>query len=246
MYAVGAVLFEMLTGRTAFRGDSAVAVALAQQLHPAPDVREFRADVPPALAGIVAPALARLPADRYATAAEMGSALAVRSGDTAIMPSARIGMTDPEPLLSPAPPHRSRVLIAIVAIALAVLVLVVVMRSGDERSSGTSSITTVAPATVAATALIVDEIIPGFRRTDDLVTFLRQIENDKALVGPAAAELAAELDRLLPGNSAHKQRDRAEALISRVQVWVDAEQLDPAIAQALTELLAPLAGKSKP
>ena len=286
VYAVGTVLFEMLTGRTAFLGDSPVAVALAQQLHPAPDVREFRADVPPALAGIVARALARLPADRYATAAEMGGALsatwspppgplpasaiptavmgtplAVRSGDTAIMPSASVAPTDAEPSRSPASPHRSRVLIAIIAVALAVLALVAVLRRSDERSSGTSSITTVTAATVAATdplasnptatavpatALIVDEIIPGFRRTDDLATFLRQIENDPALVGPAGAELATELDRLLPENSAHKQRDRAKALISQLQVWVDAEQLDPAIAQALTELLAPLAGKSKP
>jgi hypothetical protein len=160
--------------------------------------------------------------------------------------------------------------IAVVVIVLAVFALAAVLSRSDDGAAGTSAATTpapsaLAPATVAATdppvsdpaataatapapapAPIVEEIIPGFTATDDLATFLHQIESDPSRVGPAADELATELDRVLDEGSGRKQRDRAKALTSQIQDWVDGGQLDPAIAQALTDLLAPLVAKGKP
>lgn len=81
IYALGVVLYEMLTGKTPFRGDSPVAVA-AQHAQREPDPVSAHVELPPALEAIVMRALAKEPADRFANAREMRDALAaVASGD---------------------------------------------------------------------------------------------------------------------------------------------------------------------
>jgi eukaryotic-like serine/threonine-protein kinase len=75
VYALGAVMFEMLTGRPPVVAESMVAAAMVQQSQPAPDVRSLRPEVPAALAVLVARALERAPGDRFATAGEMAVAL---------------------------------------------------------------------------------------------------------------------------------------------------------------------------
>lgn len=74
VWALGAVLFEMLTGRRAFPGTNAEATQAI--VHDAPaDVRALRPEVPEATADVVRRALEKDPADRFATAAEMAAAL---------------------------------------------------------------------------------------------------------------------------------------------------------------------------
>lgn len=75
IYALGLVLFEMLTGRRPFEGDSAAAIAMARLTTDPPAPSALRADVPPALDAIVRKALAREPADRFASAAAFAEAL---------------------------------------------------------------------------------------------------------------------------------------------------------------------------
>jgi beta-lactam-binding protein with PASTA domain len=77
VYALGVVLYEMLTGETPFRGDAPAAIAY-QRLErdvPAPSARV--PGVPPALDDVVRRATARDPARRFATAGEMAEALRV-------------------------------------------------------------------------------------------------------------------------------------------------------------------------
>ncbi len=286
VYAVGVLLFEMLTGRTPFSGDSPVAVAIAQQSEVAPDVRDRRSDVPANIAAIIARSLATDPADRYPTVAEMAAALksnwspppcpppesevstqviehpppvAARSGHTEVMPTA--GVVAPKVEQRSARPER-RVKVAMIAAALALAVVVfAVVRSRDGDLSSIDAATTVpsqastvvgtttpptagAPATTAAPT--VPEIIPGFPRTDDLQTFLRQLENDPALVGSAGGTLTESLGRLLDENSTKQQRDQAKRLTDQLAEWAATGEIHPAIAQSLVDLLAPLAEKSKP
>jgi serine/threonine protein kinase len=75
LYALGATLYQMLTGRTPHTGDTVdeiVDAALHAAITP---VAELRSDCPAGLARIVMKALARDPAQRFASAREMKRAL---------------------------------------------------------------------------------------------------------------------------------------------------------------------------
>jgi serine/threonine-protein kinase len=65
LYSIGVMLFEMLTGRIPFDGDSAVAVALRHLTEPPPPVHTLRPDVHPALEAVVNQALAKDPGQRF-------------------------------------------------------------------------------------------------------------------------------------------------------------------------------------
>ena len=71
VYSTGCLLYELLTGHPPFTGDSPVAVAYQHVRETAPPPSTANPDVPPALDAIVMKALAKNPANRYQTAAEM-------------------------------------------------------------------------------------------------------------------------------------------------------------------------------
>ncbi len=75
VYAIGVVLYEMVTGRVPFDGASPEEIVLKQiQQEPLPP-HLINGRLPLALEGFVLKALAKDPAKRYASAREMGSAL---------------------------------------------------------------------------------------------------------------------------------------------------------------------------
>ncbi len=86
VYALGCVLYEMLAGEMPYSGPNAQAVLAKRLSEPAPSLRTTR-DLPVAVERTVARALARAPADRYATAAEFARAL--QSVDAPSRPFAR-------------------------------------------------------------------------------------------------------------------------------------------------------------
>ena len=75
VYAIGVILFEMLCGRVPFDGDNAVAIAMKQVGEEPPVPSSINPKVSPALDAIVLRALAKDPAQRFASAAEMAAAL---------------------------------------------------------------------------------------------------------------------------------------------------------------------------
>ena len=75
IYALGCVLYEMLSGEPPFTGPSAQAVLARQIQEPPRSLRVVRRTVSPALQQVVEKALAKLPADRYATAGAFVAAL---------------------------------------------------------------------------------------------------------------------------------------------------------------------------
>ena len=75
IYSIGVMLFEMLTGRVPFDGDNAVAIAMKQVSADPQTPSLVNPKVSPALDAVVLKALAKDPAARYASAAEMTAAL---------------------------------------------------------------------------------------------------------------------------------------------------------------------------
>ncbi len=82
LYSTGCLLFELLTGRPPFTGDSAVAVAYQHVREQAPTPSSLASDVPDSLDRITLKALAKDRDDRYSTAAEFRADLesAMRGG----------------------------------------------------------------------------------------------------------------------------------------------------------------------
>jgi len=75
VFAMGIVLWELLTKQRLMSGDSAAATLHRLLMTPIPSVRTLRPDVDPELASILARALQKDPADRFQSAKEMRDSL---------------------------------------------------------------------------------------------------------------------------------------------------------------------------
>ena len=75
VYSLGVVLYELLTGRVPFEGESFVAIALRHVNEQAPSVLERRPDVPPRLAIAIERAMAKRPDQRFESMDELVSEL---------------------------------------------------------------------------------------------------------------------------------------------------------------------------
>ncbi|MET1247931.1 Stk1 family PASTA domain-containing Ser/Thr kinase [Sporolactobacillus sp. STCC-11] len=71
IYAIGIVMFELLTGKLPFPGTSPVSVALKHLSSPIPYPRDFREDIPQSVENVLIRALAKNPSDRYNSVTDM-------------------------------------------------------------------------------------------------------------------------------------------------------------------------------
>jgi hypothetical protein len=76
VYSVGALLFEAATGRLPFRADTPFQLMRRHVEEVPPRPRDLTPDLPPAIDAAIARALSKEPLDRFATAAELASAIA--------------------------------------------------------------------------------------------------------------------------------------------------------------------------
>jgi len=95
LYALGVVLFEMLTGRLPFEGGSLLSIAVKQKSEAPPDPRTLNPQVPEGLARIVRQCLEKAPEKRPAGAADLAAGLTE-------IASALPAPTTPLPLRRPA------------------------------------------------------------------------------------------------------------------------------------------------
>ncbi|MEK6607414.1 MAG: protein kinase [Myxococcota bacterium] len=75
LYAVGVVLFEAVTGRLPFDGETRAEIGIRHVTDPPPSPRSFNLALPEALDAAILKALAKQPARRHQTADEMRAAL---------------------------------------------------------------------------------------------------------------------------------------------------------------------------
>ena len=105
IYALGLVLFEILTGSKPYDGDSAATLMYKHLSEPVPDLHEVRSDIPDGLNAVIQRATAKLPQDRYPDVVELAREFrrAVRAivnedtiYDTAIITTGSLEMPEPE------------------------------------------------------------------------------------------------------------------------------------------------------
>jgi len=75
LYSLGCVLYEMLSGGPPFTGPSAQAILARKAMEMVPSLRTVRETVPEGIEQVTLKALARAPADRFATAEQFAEAL---------------------------------------------------------------------------------------------------------------------------------------------------------------------------
>lgn len=77
VYALGVLLYELLTGRWPYNGDTHLAIALRHSTSPTPSVRLLNPAVPVVLDEIIRKAMSKVPEQRYGQASEMLSDLRI-------------------------------------------------------------------------------------------------------------------------------------------------------------------------
>jgi serine/threonine-protein kinase len=181
LYALGIVLYEMLSGRVPFEGDTAVNVAMRHVQEAPQPLTERNPLVPVALEAVVMRALAKDPRQRYQSADEMGIELdRVRQGlpisdETAVIGAATLAMAHPSPaetmVAPPLPPresapppvrpsgnpNRKRLWILLIVLGVALLAIaagVFAFTRGDSGGGATSATTATTSALVEIPNLV--------------------------------------------------------------------------------------------
>ena len=71
IYSLGILMFELLTGKIPFKGDSAVEIAIKHMKEPIPSVRKINPDIPQSIENVILKACAKNTKNRYDNVKEM-------------------------------------------------------------------------------------------------------------------------------------------------------------------------------
>src|SRR5439155_1460378 len=102
VYSLGVVMYESLSGRPPFEGDSPVAVAYKHVREAPPPLRQMVPDIPAPLDAIITRCMAKVPDNRYQSAEELRQDLALFAQGQPVM-AGRTAVVAPPPPQPPPP-----------------------------------------------------------------------------------------------------------------------------------------------
>jgi TolB-like protein len=185
VYALGCVLFEMLTGTPPYAGPSPRAIMARHMNEPPPRARTLRATIPPALDAIMQRAMAKVPADRFASAGDMRDALAASLAQGASMSRPR---------------RRAAVAAAVVAASVVAVAIVTVAIARRDRS-GTVQAGGVRPALPDSARIAVlpmsnlgsdtSDNYFAAGMTDELISTLSEVQGVRVIARSAVTRYAS-------------------------------------------------------
>jgi serine/threonine protein kinase len=126
IYALGIVMFEMVTGRKPYIADTPMAVLIMHSRDPLPRPKSFVQNLPQTVENILLKALAKNPTDRYQTMAEFAKAMeGLSSGKKVrIQKSSEVSVREKHADFKlPSVPHRAIITVGITALGLGLLVV---------------------------------------------------------------------------------------------------------------------------
>ena len=124
VYALGCVLYHCLTGQVPFPRTDLPAALWAHLNEPVPRVTALRPELSTAVDSVLTTAMAKNPAERFATCAELVGALAVVTG-RAPAQRQQWGAAEARPVQRPRSPWALAALVTVIAVVAAVTLLVV-------------------------------------------------------------------------------------------------------------------------
>jgi serine/threonine protein kinase len=161
VYSLGCVLFEALTGRTPYKRDNELAALWAHMYTPPPSVLELSPDISARLDGVVQRAMAKDPAERYASAGELGRAALAAVHEAEAPVREKIGAAPPpsdKPISQPPESRRPwgsdrRLLIGLVGLLLliAAVLAIVYLPGSDEPETDRAAPAASPPLRAAST-----------------------------------------------------------------------------------------------
>jgi len=245
IYSLGAVLYEMLAGEPPYTGPTAQAIILKRFTEPVPSVRRGRPSVPEGVDQAIQRALAPVPADRFATAAEFARSL--QPSPTAAMPAPTLvttpGVSPASPVAPVAPPGPRARRVPVTAIALGVGFLIGLGVLFAWRRTHASTEETAGPKRVAVLPFenlgdsadayfadgMTDEVRGKLSHVAGLAVIARTSSNEYRKTTKAPQEIARELgaDYLL---TATVRWEKAAGGPSRVRVSPELIRVEPGAA----------------
>ncbi|HEX9332427.1 MAG TPA: serine/threonine-protein kinase [Anaerolineales bacterium] len=218
IYALGIILFEMLTGKQPYEADTPMAVAIKHITDPVPHIRQTNPQLPEGIDAIIQKAMAKNKSERFSTAIEMTNALrdVRRDEPTKLQTKVAPTIKASAPVIPQKKGFNALVIIvpviAIGVIAAGGFFLVNGMKSPAKTEAPVSTSTSVPPSTEAST--------PINNSTDIPVVIVEATNTDTP---PAPTEPAVPALPMLGG------ADKV-AFVANNEIWlmnIDGSELKP-------------------
>jgi serine/threonine protein kinase len=134
LYSLGCTFFFLLTGQPPFRGEQLNELLLKHQMDEPPALDTFRTDVPPGVQGVIRKLLAKRPADRFQTPAELLAALPTVRKKMGSIPVAQVVGSVPAASVGRRGVGRRWAVAALLALPILIGIILVLALSGGGES----------------------------------------------------------------------------------------------------------------